>query len=39
MNNSHLRYVPKTRMKFEYQSGDGPMSLIFDGGEDGKKKF
>jgi len=39
MNNNHLKYVPKRRLKFEYRSGDGPMSLIFDGGEANGKKF
>ena len=36
LNNSHMRYVPKTRMKFDYQGGDGPMCLIFDAGDSRK---
>lgn len=39
MNNSHLRHVPKSRMKFNYKCGDGKMSLIFDAGDANKNKF
>jgi hypothetical protein len=31
-----MRYVPKRRMKFDYQGGDGPMCLIFDAGDPSK---
>ena len=30
-----MRYVPKTRLKFDHISGDGPLSLIFDAGDNG----
>jgi hypothetical protein len=40
MQNQHMRYVPKTRLKFDYKSGDGPLSLIFEAGDEGGfKKF
>lgn len=32
LNNSHMRYIPKTRMKFNYLGGDGPMCLLYDDG-------
>ena len=31
-----MRYVPKTRLKFDHISGDGPLSLIFEAGDTGK---
>jgi hypothetical protein len=35
MQNQHMRYVPKTRLKFDHTSGDGPLSLIFDASDSG----
>ena len=26
-----MRYMPKRRLKFDYQSGDGPLHLLFEG--------
>ena len=28
--NQHLRFVPKKKMNFDYLSGDGPLSLVFE---------
>ena len=33
-----MRYVPKRRLKFDYKSGDGPLSLIFEAGDEGGTK-
>ena len=37
MQNQHLRYVPKTRLKFDHIWGDGPLSLVYEAGDDSKK--
>ena len=32
-----MRYIPKKRLKFDILSGDGPLSLVFDAGDDSQK--
>ena len=40
LGNQHLRYIPKSRLKFDYQSGDGPLCLLYEGKDlKGLRKF
>ena len=40
LGNQHLRYVPKTKLNFDYQSGDGPLCLLYEGKDlKGLQKF
>lgn len=32
--NQHMRFIPKHKLNFDYLSGDGPLSLIFEASED-----